>query len=69
LLREPGTPVDNYRGIVCNRSLKTPEGYSEFVNKGNNKITELRTILKGKVKTHEYINRQNQSATENCEKE
>ena len=45
-------------------------------NKGNNKITELRTILqrespnsnseqsyKGKVQTHNYINRQNQSTT------
>jgi hypothetical protein len=32
-------------------------------NKGNNKITELRTIYKGKVKTHNYINRQNQSTT------
>ena len=45
-------------------------------NKGNNKITELRAILqikvitklpnseqyyKGKVQTHNYINRQNQS--------
>jgi ribosomal protein L23 len=29
-------------------------------NKGNNKITEL---YKGKVKTHNYINRQNQSTT------
>jgi hypothetical protein len=28
-------------------------------NKGNNKITELRTI----VQTHNYINRQNQSTT------
>ena len=50
----------------------------ESINKGNNKITELRTILqirvitqlpnseqssKGKVKTHNYINRQNQSTT------
>jgi hypothetical protein len=49
-----------------------------IVNKVNNKITELRTILqiraitklpnseqsnKGKVKTHKYINRQNQSTT------
>ena len=45
------------------------------IYKGNNKITELRTILqresqknseqsyKGKVKTHMYINRQNQSTT------
>ena len=31
--------------------------------KGNNKITELRAIYKGKVKTHKYINRQNQSTT------
>ena len=53
-----------------------------IVNKVNNKITELRTILqiraitklrnseqsnKGKVKTHKYINRQNQSTTENSE--
>jgi hypothetical protein len=37
------------------------------LNKGNNKITELRTILQRKVKTHKYINRQNQSTTENCE--
>ena len=33
------------------------------LNKGNNKITELRTILQRKVKTHNYINRQNQSTT------
>ena len=34
------------------------------INKGNNKITGLRTILQlGKVKTHKYINRQNQSTT------
>jgi hypothetical protein len=32
-------------------------------NKGNNKITELRTILQREVKTHNYINRQNQSTT------
>jgi hypothetical protein len=35
-------------------------------NKGNNKIIELRAILqsyKGKVKTHKYLNRQNQSTT------
>jgi hypothetical protein len=30
-------------------------------NKGNNKITELRTILQRENKTHKYINRQNQS--------
>ena len=33
-----------------------------LVNKGNNKQS-----YKGKVKTHNYINRQNQSTTENCE--
>jgi hypothetical protein len=32
-------------------------------NKGNNKITELEQSYKGKVKTHNYINRQNQSTT------
>ena len=31
------------------------------LNKGNNKITEQ--LYKGKVKTHKYINRQNQSTT------
>jgi hypothetical protein len=31
------------------------------LNKGNNKITEQSN--KGKVKTHKYINRQNQSTT------
>ena len=33
------------------------------VDKGNNKITELRTILQREVQTHNYINRQNQSTT------
>ena len=34
-----------------------------LLNKGNNKITELEQSYKGKVKTHNYINRQNQSTT------
>ena len=34
---------------------------SQIINKGNNKITEQ--FYKGKVKTHKYINRQNQSTT------
>jgi hypothetical protein len=34
------------------------------INKDNNKITELRTILQGKVQTHNYINSQQ---PENCE--
>jgi hypothetical protein len=33
------------------------------VHKGNNKITEPEQSYKGKVKTHKYINRQNQSTT------
>ena len=37
------------------------------LNKGNNKITELRTILRRKVKTHNYINRQISQQPENCE--
>ena len=36
-----------------------------MINKGNNKITELRTILQRE--SHKYIDRQNQSTTENCE--
>ena len=32
-------------------------------NKGNNKIPNSEQSYKGKVKTHIYINRQNQSAT------
>jgi len=33
------------------------------VYKGNNKITNSEQSYKGKVKTHKYINRQNQSTT------
>ena len=36
------------------------------LNKGNNKITAEQSH-KGKVKTHNYINRQNQSTSGNCE--
>ena len=36
-------------------------------NKGNNKITELRTILQRENKTHKYINRQISQQPENCE--
>ena len=35
--------------------------HRKTVKKGNNKITEQ--FYKGKVKTHKYINRQNQSTT------
>jgi hypothetical protein len=35
--------------------------------KGNNKITELRQSYKGKVKTHNYVNRQISQQPENCE--
>ena len=34
---------------------------ANIINKGNNKISEQSN--KGKVKTHKYINRQNQSTT------
>ena len=43
--------------------LKKNQILSYLGNKGNSKITELRTILQGKVKAHNYINRQNQSTT------
>ena len=34
------------------------------INKGNNKLSNSEQSSKGKVKTHKYINRQNQSTTE-----
>ena len=34
-----------------------------IVNKGNNKLPNSEQSYKGKVKTHNYINRQNQSTT------
>ena len=46
--------------FVCDTSQKQS---SWIINKGNNKITELRTILQRESKTHNYINRQNQSTT------
>ena len=42
-------------------NIQATKHYTE--NKGNNKITELRTIFNGKGKTHKYANRQNQSTT------
>jgi hypothetical protein len=41
--------------------LKHPKFRILILNKGNNKITEQ--SYKGKVKPHNYINRQNQSTT------
>jgi hypothetical protein len=38
-----------------------------MVIKGNNKLPNSEQSYKGKVKTHKYINRQNQSTTVNCE--
>ena len=49
--------LNNNRGeLRCSGRVNS----SCSVNKGNNKITELRQSYKGKVKTHNYINRQNQ---------
>jgi hypothetical protein len=36
--------------ILCDKA------FHRIQNKGNNKITELRTILQRKVKNHKYIN-------------
>ena len=44
-----------------NRIHNTIWKICSFIYKGNNKITEQ--FYKGKVKTHKYINRQNQSTT------
>ena len=68
----------NYVVFLLNQWCKNTAHNELGVNKGNNEITELREILqirvitklpnseqsyKGKVKTHNYINRQNQSTT------
>ena len=37
------------------------------MNKVNNKLPNSEQSYKGKLKTHNYINRQNQSTIENCE--
>ena len=37
--------------------------YTRMLNKGNNKLPNSEQSYKGKVKTHNYINRQNQSTT------
>jgi hypothetical protein len=44
------------------QQLFIPGSNTEGLNKGNNKITSEQSY-KGKVKTHNYINRQNQSTT------
>ena len=36
------------------------------LDKGNDKLPNSEQSYKGKVKTHKYINRQNQSTTGNC---
>ena len=42
--------------------LTVMDNHCTNINKGNNKITEpSEQSYKGKVKTHKYINRQNQS--------
>ena len=46
--------------FVCDTSQKQSPW---IINKGNNNITELRTILQRESKTHNYIDRQNQSTT------
>ena len=43
--------------------VKLSQIRNKYVDKGNNKITDSEQSYKGKVKTHKYINRQNQSTT------
>ena len=47
--------------LTCYLLLKL---YYIVTNKGNNKLPNSEQSYKGKVKTHNYINRQNQSTTE-----
>ena len=41
--------------------------YYNMLNKGNNKLPNSEQSYKGKVKTHKYINRQNQSTIRHLE--
>ena len=43
------------------KNVTNPE--KNMLNKGNNKLPNSEQSYKGKVKTHNYINRQNQSTT------
>ena len=47
--------------IHVERTVRNENSIASTGNKGNNKFTEQ--FYKGKVKTHKYINRQNQSTT------
>ena len=57
------TKVGKQYHLVKETSPSKKKGRLKIGNKGNNKITEFRTIFQRKVKTHNYINRQNQSTT------
>ena len=46
-----------------NNSFQKHFNFAFCVNKGNNKLPNSEQSYKGKVKTHNYINRQNQSTT------
>jgi hypothetical protein len=51
--------------VSSNSSYFEPDGFIAHIhiNKGNNNITELRTIFQREVKTQKYINRKNQLTT------
>ena len=58
--------------VLCTISLDCPffvalsvfsNVYLSGANKGNNKLPNSEQSYKGKIKTHNYINRQNQSTT------
>jgi hypothetical protein len=46
---------EDIKGVIRIRNIE---------NKGNNKLPNSEQSYKGKVKTHKYINRQNQSTTQ-----
>ena len=48
--------------LESKRSFDLPFNHN-LINKGNNKLPNSEQSYKGKVKTHNYINRQNQSTT------
>jgi hypothetical protein len=48
---------------MCDVKLFSDGAVQLLVNKGNKKLPNSEQSYKGKVKTHKYINRQNQSTT------
>jgi sucrose-6-phosphate hydrolase SacC (GH32 family) len=58
--------------VIINKQTVISQLFNKVINKlslnkGNNKITELRTILQRESQNHKYINRKISQQPENCE--